>query len=167
MSKRLRRLKLLPDGGIEVYDNGKLIEAIASEKELIRQRMRLGMSRQDAIAEIHAALGMKAGAANERNRQMMREIRRAAKHVAERLRLAKYVKKLQSQVSNLSKEGRAIGALLDNPGATNKEIATVAGCHVKSLNRFRHFMAARELLRRGRDSIPSVTKGDETGQIEA
>lgn len=67
----------------------------------------------------------------------------------------------------MSKEAKALAALADHPEYSKKKIAAVAGCHVKSLNRFPKFKQAWAILQQGRQAVPKGTKNGETGTVEA
>jgi hypothetical protein len=49
----------------------------------------------------------------------------------------------------MSKKAKALAALADHPEWTDEQIAQAAGCHVKSLYRWKDYARARELLRHG------------------
>jgi hypothetical protein len=68
---------------------------------------------------------------------------------------------------SLTKKAKALAALVDHPGWTDEQIAAAAGCHVKSLYRWEDFKRARAAMRSGRDAIPTGTKNDGTGDVEA
>lgn len=67
----------------------------------------------------------------------------------------------------LSKKARALAALTDHPDWTDEQIAQAAGCHVKSLYRWKEFRLARELLKGGREEFPRGSKDGESGELEA
>ncbi|HEY8665643.1 MAG TPA: hypothetical protein VIL86_03215, partial [Tepidisphaeraceae bacterium] len=66
----------------------------------------------------------------------------------------------------LSKEGKALAALVDHPDWTNSQIATAAGCHVKTLNNFKKFNSAKKAMKAGKDNLPTGRKNRDGG-IEA
>lgn len=66
----------------------------------------------------------------------------------------------------LSKEALALAVLVDHPDWTHKRIAEAAGCHEKSLNRMKKFMAAKAALEQGQSGIPRGSKAKD-GTIEA
>ena len=68
--------------------------------------------------------------------------------------------------AELSQEALAIGAFVDHPGWTNKQIAKAAGCHPKSLDRWELFKAARAIMRQGKAELPRGAK-PKKGEIEA
>ena len=72
-----------------------------------------------------------------------------------------------SDVSPANAEARALGFLAKNPRWTNQQIATAAGCHVKSLSRMKQFRRAKAINREvGRGGVARGFK-DRDGQIEA
>lgn len=69
----------------------------------------------------------------------------------------------------LSKEAIALATLVDHPEWTNQQVANAVGCHVKTLSskQWRKFKAARGTLAYGRANMPSGSKDNETGDVEA
>jgi hypothetical protein len=67
----------------------------------------------------------------------------------------------------LSKEAKALAALADHPRWTDEQIAQAAGCNRQSLYRMKKFVAAKRLLKAGRDTLPAGTKDGETGEVQA
>jgi len=67
----------------------------------------------------------------------------------------------------MSKKAKALAALADHPDWTDEQIAQAAGCHVKSLYRWKEFVRARELLREGRGDVMRGLKDGKTGDVEA
>lgn len=75
--------------------------------------------------------------------------------------------KPEAAKTSTSKKARALASLVDHPDWTDEQIAQAAGCHVKSLYRWKDYARARELLRRGRGNVPRGSKDSETGDVEA
>jgi hypothetical protein len=71
---------------------------------------------------------------------------------------AQLAKKVPMKGRGLSKEAKAVAALVDNPGWTDAQIAEAAGCHVKSLYRFQNFVRARDAQELGRLEVIRGTK---------
>jgi hypothetical protein len=67
----------------------------------------------------------------------------------------------------LSKEAKALAALVDHPEWNDAQIAEAAGCHVKSLYRMPKFVSAKALLRAGKDQLPTGSKDKDDGSVEA
>lgn len=65
-----------------------------------------------------------------------------------------------------SKEALALAVLADHPDWSDTKIADAAGCNRTTLYTFRKFMAAREILREGRNNRPRGRKLS-NGTIEA
>jgi len=68
--------------------------------------------------------------------------------------------------AELSQEALAIGAFVDHPGWTNKQIAKAAGCNPKSLYRWELFKSARAVMREGKGELPKGAKSKD-GELEA
>ncbi|HEV2293548.1 MAG TPA: helix-turn-helix domain-containing protein [Tepidisphaeraceae bacterium] len=67
----------------------------------------------------------------------------------------------------ISKEAKAIALLLQHPDWSDQQIAEAAGCSRTSLYRWSKFVAARALLKKGRDRLPKGQKDAERGTTEA
>jgi len=67
----------------------------------------------------------------------------------------------------LSKEAKALAALVDHPDWTDTQIAEAAGCSRASLYRMKKFVAAKRALEGGRDQLPAGRKHRTTGEVEA
>ncbi len=63
----------------------------------------------------------------------------------------------------LGKQALALAALAEHPDWTDEEIARAAGCHVKSLYRWKTYITAREAIRRGRGGLPRGGKAPGAG----
>ena len=80
-----------------------------------------------------------------------------------------------SPSDSLNKEAKALAALVQHPGWTDKQIAEYAGCHVKSLYRMRKFVGARKMLRGKKRDMPrgrktserDVEAWDDTADVES
>ena len=66
----------------------------------------------------------------------------------------------------LSKQAKALAALVDHPDWSDEEIADAAGCHPKSLYRMQKFVDARA-LQKAMGTPPPGKKDGETGDVEA
>lgn len=105
--------------------------------------------------------------------EMMEEANRVSKalpfHIDEddrNLRAAAKGKTAATDKMSLSKEARAIAALMDHPEWTDKRIAEAAGCSRQSLYEMPHFVMAKEILKKGKKGVPKGTK-DRHGNVEA
>ncbi len=67
----------------------------------------------------------------------------------------------------LSKEAKALAALADHPNWTDGQIAQAAGCDRRSLYRMKKFVAAKGMLKDGKDLMPKGRKDGQTGEVEA
>ena len=67
----------------------------------------------------------------------------------------------------LSKEAKAIAALIDHPDWTGAEIAGAAGCSRTSLYRMPDFVRAKEILQQAKEDMPRGSKNGDDGTIEA
>jgi len=67
----------------------------------------------------------------------------------------------------MSKKAKALAVLADHPDWTDAQVAHAAGCHVKSLYRWKDYGRARELLQQGRMRLPRGSKDTESGDLEA
>jgi len=68
-------------------------------------------------------------------------------------------------IDGLSKEARAIAAMVKHPGWSDEKIAEMAGCHPKSLYRMELFMRAKAMRRGGKNELPRGSKSKE-GDVE-
>ena len=67
----------------------------------------------------------------------------------------------------LSKEAKALAALADHPDWTDRQVAKAAGCQRSSLYRMARFMAAKRILKDGKDLMPEGKKDGKDGAVEA
>ena len=68
-----------------------------------------------------------------------------------------------SKRTGASKEAIALGVLADHPDWSDIEIAKSAGCNRTSLYAFPKFMAAKKILRRGKDALTRGSKYQDGG----
>jgi len=59
-----------------------------------------------------------------------------------------------TQAGNMSKEARALAVKTQHPDWTDAQVAEAAGCHVKSLYRWKLFTTAKGILQSGRADLP-------------
>jgi len=83
------------------------------------------------------------------------------------LRLAGEADADNDQAAGLSKEAKALAALVDHPDWTDTKIAEAAGCARTELYRMPKYKAAKAAMKSGRQDAPSGVKDAQTGDVEA
>jgi hypothetical protein len=61
----------------------------------------------------------------------------------------------------MSKQARALAVKTEHPDWTDAQVAEAAGCHVKSLYRWKLFTTAKGVLKAGRATLPTGRKPKE------
>lgn len=74
---------------------------------------------------------------------------------------------LAAAPGNLSKEAKALAALIDHPEWSDQQIANAAGCKRESLYRMKRFTSAKAKLREGKGGMPRGRKDGGSGRVEA
>ena len=113
----------------------------------------LGVMPGNDAAALHVALG-----ALDRLLQWYDEAERPAVPAADHGRRVAFGKPIEP-----SKEALALAVLADHPDWSDTEIAKKAGCNRTTLYTFKKFMAAREILREGKNDIPRGSKFPDEG----